>query len=483
MKMVHRQWILPAALALLVAACGGGGGGTGSTGGSPPPTSTTKKTFVTGAISGFGSVIVNGVHYESDSAKVTLNGKSGTVGQLKVGEVVHLEAEIDAQGKAHARTIEQDRLAQGVVQAVDPVAGTLTIGGVVIHVDANTMFDDSIPGGTLAGIAVGDRVEVHGFAGATGDAQATRIEKADAADTEVELTGPLSALDAINKRFTVGTLVVDYATATLEKFPASGPANGDLVEVKGTSFNADGSLKATRVQKEDGDIEGRNGDEAEIEGLVTRFVSATDFDVNGQKVTTTVSTRFVGGTAEDLKVDARVEVEGTLDSTGTVVASKVAFEREATVKLSGLVVSVDAAGGTLVALGTTVVVSDATRKEDKVSDNQFFSLADVRSGDWVEVRGYVDPAGSGRLIATRLERDRPESQVEIRGPADQVAQPTFRIVGTLVETTTSTRFEEGETDLTATDFFSRAAGQTIDVEGQWNGASVVADKAEIEHED
>ena len=33
----------------------------------------------------------------------------------------------------------------------------------------------------------------------------------------------------------------------------------------------------------------------EVEGLVTRFVTATDFDVAGQKVTTTASTVYVNG--------------------------------------------------------------------------------------------------------------------------------------------------------------------------------------------
>jgi hypothetical protein len=484
LKLVQKHWTLPAAIAVLLAACGGGGGGSSSTGGTPPPvTGTTRTTFVTGAISGFGSVIVNGVHYESDSAKVTMEGKPGTVGALQVGDVVHLEAEIDAQGKAHAKTIDQERLAQGVVQAVDPVAGTLTIDGLVIHVDAATMFDDSIPGGSLAGVAVADRIEAHGFASATGDALATRIEKADAADNEHELTGALTALDTVNKRFTIGTLVVDYAAATLQDLPATGLVEGDIVEVKGTVILADGALEATEVHKEDGGIDGKSGDGGEIEGLVTRFGSATDFDVAGQPVTTNASTSFAGGTFADLALDVQVEVEGTLDAAGKLVASMVAFQRDSTVELAGLVAAVDAAGGTFQALGTTFVVSDATRREDNVTGGKFFALSDLHAGDWVDVSGYPDPVGSGKVIATRLEKDEPRDQVEMRGPADQLVAPTFKIVGTDIETNGSTTFESNGSDMSAADFFTAAAGQTVDVEGTWNGSSVVADKAEIEHED
>ena len=37
-------------------------------------------------------------------------------------------------------------------------AGTITVAGQVVIVDADTSFDDSIPGASLAGIAVGDRI-------------------------------------------------------------------------------------------------------------------------------------------------------------------------------------------------------------------------------------------------------------------------------------------------------------------------------------
>jgi hypothetical protein len=477
MNMTLTRWTLAAATTVLVAACGGGSSS------QPSATGTMKTMYVTGAISGFGSVIVNGVHYESDSANVTLEGHSGTVGQLKVGEVVHLKAGIDAQGNAHAQTIDQGRLIQGVVQAVDVGLGTLTIAGQVIKVDNATSFDASIPGGTLAGIKAGDRVEVHGFVSASGEALATRIEMADAGDNEIEVTGPLSALDTVAKRFTVGTQVVDYKTATLEGFPASGPVDGDIVEAQGTTLLTDGALQATRVQKEDGDLHGHQGDGGELEGLVTRFVSATDFDVAGQKVTTTGTTVFVGGTSADLKMDARVEVEGTLDASGTtLVADKVIFKHESSLKLSAAVEAVDATGGTVKVLGITFLVTADTRKEDDRSDNHFFSLVDLKGGDWVEMSGYPDPAGSGNMIATKLERHSPESHVELRGPSDQLVAPTFKIAGVSIDTTTAV-FEDGDLVISTTDFFAKPAGLVVEVEGSWSASLLTATKVQIEHED
>jgi len=482
-----------AAVALLVAGCGGGGGGstpssspgtggTGGTGGATGGTTTTTTVFVTGAIAGFGSVIVNGVRYDTDSAEVRIEDKAATAGQLKVGEVIRLTAQVDASGVARAKSIEQDHLVQGTVQAVDLAAGTLTIAGQVITVDNETMFDDSIPTRTLAGVSVGDRIEVHGFAGGAGTARATRIEKAGAGETEVEVTGVVANLDTGLKRFTVGTLVVDYSAATLEDFGSSGVTAGILVEVKGTSFLADGALRATRVEREDRDFDGSNGDQVEVEGLVTRFASAADFDVAGQKVSTNSSTVFVNGTAADLALNVKVEAEGKLDATDTLVASKLNFKRQSTVRLAAAVESVDTANGTFRALGVTVVVSATTRKEDHESDDHFFSLADLRVGDWVEVGGYADPAGTGRLIAMRLERDEPEDEVELRGPASDIAATSLKVFGVSVELLPGTEYEDEDTRISASEFLARAAGQVVEVDGTWNGTSLLADEAEIERE-
>lgn len=482
MNSIKVNLILPAAIALLVAACGGGSSGDSSST-PPPPSGSTRTKLATGVISGFGSVIVNGVRYDTSSATVRIDDQPSSDDQLEVGEVIRLEAEVDDRGNARATRIEQDHLLEGVVQSVDATAGTITVAGQVVVVDADTSFDDSIVPGSLAGVAAGDRIEVHGFVTSGGQVRATRIETAGPGGTEVEVTGHVSGLDAMARRFSVGALVVDYSTATLEDFGAAGPANDDLVEVKGTQMLADGALRATRVQKEDGGLGGEDGDEAEVEGLVTRFVSPVDFDVAGQRITTNGSTVFQGGTSADLAADVKVEVEGEFNADGVLVAEKVQFKRSATVKLAAPVDAVDATAGTLRALGVTIVVDASTRKEDHESDDHFFALDDLRVGDWVEVAGYPDPAGSGRVIATKLERDEAEDEVELRGPADSLESPRFRILGVTVETTPATEFEDEDSPIDAATFFSRAAGQRVEAEGSWDGSSLTASKAEIERED
>ena len=122
MKLQTGRWVATAAMAATLVACGGGGGSSSPTG---PSNGSAARTWVTGAIDGFGSVIVNGVHYETGSSSVTIEGRSGTEGELEVGDVVRIEAERDSSGRMQARSIDQDRLVQGTVQSVDVAAGTL----------------------------------------------------------------------------------------------------------------------------------------------------------------------------------------------------------------------------------------------------------------------------------------------------------------------------------------------------------------------
>ena len=185
MKSIHGKLLLPSALALLVAACGGGSSGDSS---SAPPAGSTKTVLVTGTISGFGSVIVNGVHYDTSTATVRIDDQPSSDDLLEVGEVIRLEAEVDDQGRARAKLIEQDHLLEGTVEAVDVAGGTLLIAGQVVRVDGDTSFDDSIVPRNLGGLRVGQRVEVSGLVGADGVIAATRVERKAAVAT-VEVKG------------------------------------------------------------------------------------------------------------------------------------------------------------------------------------------------------------------------------------------------------------------------------------------------------
>jgi hypothetical protein len=462
--------------ALGVIACGDGGNGGGMTAGIDRG----GITIAQGPITGFGSVIVNGVRWSTTGATILVDGATATEADLAIGQVVRVEGTLDAGGTTGtARSISFDDNVTGPIGSIDLANERFAVLGQIVQTSAATSFDDSIVPRGLEGLAIGDVVEVSGLVAADGVINATRIERSAAAD-ELEVRGEVSGLDSGAQHFRINELEVDYSAAQLEDFPASGPAEGDLVEVRGT-LDGEGTLIATRVEREDRTLRGDEDDEADFEGLVTRFVSATDFDVAGQPVTTNAATEFRDGTADDLVLGVNVEVEGEFDNSGRVVAEKVEFRRSAEVRIEALVDSIDTDADTLVVLGVTVRATAATRFEDHSdADLERFGIDDLHAGDFVEIRAYSD---GDALIATRIERDDTDDEVELRGRASEVAAPTFRVAGVTVETTPETEFELDDERIDGATFFAEADGRIVKVDGQWNGTTLTAEEAEIEEDE
>ncbi|HKE44515.1 MAG TPA: DUF5666 domain-containing protein [Steroidobacteraceae bacterium] len=474
--------LLAIAALLLLGACSGSGGMDSTTN----SVTTSQPIVAMGTISGFGSVFVNGVEFSTASANITIDGRRGSESELRVGQVVRVSGRIDADGRhGTATSIDFDDAVEGPVASIDAAAGTLVVLGQTVKVDATTSFDDNLQPASLAGIAVGMVIEVSGMRDAQGVIHATRIE-AKAANAQVEVTGEVANLDEAAKRFDIGTLTVDYSAAQLDDLPGGVPANGLTVEAKGT-LDANGVLLATRIEGKQQDMPGDDDDQAKLEGLITRFVSATDFDVNGQAVTTSANTEFERGTSADLALNVRVEVEGELLN-GVVQATKVEFENEADVRLSGQVASVDATAGTFMVMGISVQTNAQTRFEDKTDARlRPFNVGSLQVGDFVEVRGS---AGTGNgILAQRVEREDADQRndqvrVRLRGVAADVAQPQFTILGVTVLTNADTEFEnEAEASIDAATFFAQAAGRSVQADGTFDGTTLVAHEVELEGED
>ena len=165
-----------AAMALaLIAGCGGGGSAGVDTG-------TTAAAYTAGPVSGFGSIIVNGVRFDDRSASVEdEDGQRGGSVDLKLGVMVEIDSDVidELTHRAHALRIRFGSEIVGPVESVDPAAGSFVALGQTVEVRPATVFDDSLTGG-IAGLA-GHTVGVHAlFNAATGHYIATRIEDRNA---------------------------------------------------------------------------------------------------------------------------------------------------------------------------------------------------------------------------------------------------------------------------------------------------------------
>jgi hypothetical protein len=201
-------------------------------------------------------------------------------------------------------------------------------------------------------------------------------------------------------------------------------------------------------------------------------MSATNFKVDGQAVTTDGNTQYRNGAATDLKNDVKVEVEGMLDGSGVLVAAVVTFEHNGGVELQADADNV--MSGTLTLLGVQVTVTTSTRFEDNSSSSMaMFSLSNVSKGDTIRVHGYESPAGSGKVVATRLERESPSTAVIVKGPFTADTSSTFKVLGITIDATSATISDGHGGTLTLATFLSQAAGHGVEVKGTASGMTTV----------
>lgn len=479
--------------AVLVAACGGSSGSDDNMNGNPDPGGNTGGitgtgiAFAIGPVTGFGSVIVNGVTYDTSSATFDVDGVAGTQDDLELGHYVVVTGTISDDGTTGtANNVTFGDNVEGPVSSVDSAAGTIIVLGQTVVIDGGTSIDDSCPAtlNALTGVAA---VEVSGPVRADGTIVATRIE-CKAIAGEMEVTGVVSNLNAGAMTFQINALVVDYSAAMVDNFPTAGVINeGDPVEAKGNGLGGAGELLATRVEYKGGDFANDEGNHAEIEGFITRFASTSDFDVSGIPVTTNGSTVYEGGAAGDLGLNLKVEVEGEFNSAGMLLANRVEIKQATNVRVVG---RIDSVSGSTVRVLNIPIVTDAltTRFEDQ-SDARVEPLTagDLRVDDYIEVRGQEMPAGSGELAAVRLERDDPREETELRGfvEAGGVNRPTLMILGVTVETNGATLYRDINDQLMPADDFwdAVAEGSLVDAKGAETGdTTLLAEELGLEME-
>lgn len=431
-----------------------------------------------GEISAFSSVFVNGVRYETGNATITVNGQNATETDLAVGHVVQVEGTVDvSQASGIATRITFDSNVVGAIATID--TDSLMVLGQRVLVGANTSFGRSIVPASLDGLSVGTLIEVSGLVRPNGDIAATRLELA-MPGAEPKVLGEVSNLDQATSSFTINGLTIDFSAANLVGLPNGQPENGITVEVRGV-VDAASVLVASRVELKA--LEINEGDRVEIEGFVSRFASPSDFDVLGIPVTTDSQTQFEGGSAADLALGVRLEVQGVLDERGVLIAEEVLFRAESLLLIAApveqlvVVTGENFETGVITLLGIEAAVENTlTRFEDKsIAGLEPFGLSDINVGDYLEVRGFAGPVPMNAVLVTLVERQDPQADVRLRGIAESVSQPGFTILGVAIATDAATQFEDADGNvITADDFFNNAQGRLVSVTGPFDGSAINA---------
>lgn len=453
--------------AALLTACGG----SSSSGSGEASAQVTR-----GTVDGFGSVIVNGIRFNTDATEFDVKEQAGSQNQLRVGQVVTIVGSHNGASGVASR-IAYDVSLEGPVSSVDAAAGTFVVLGQTVTTNSLTVFEDL----TLDTLAVDARVEVSGFVGADGQLLASFVELDDDADGKAELRGEISNLDENAQTFTVRTQLISYADVAEWDLEGAALANGLLVEVEG-SVNAEGTLVANKVEAEDDDRFERDT-EVKLKGLISSVnAEANQFVVNGVTVLWNNRTEFEDLLAADLAANLMVEVEGRTNADGVLVAEEVEAEERVEISIEAPLSAISLNPGSnftgsVEVLGLNVAVDLRTRMRDNDDDdnyNPLFNLSDLTEGDYVELRITGDAETGYRALRLERDNDDAEDGVKLEAPVTSVNLAGNRIVvlGIEVDITAVLASVPG----------ALAAGMEVEVSGSFSAGVLTATEFEADDE-
>ncbi|MEZ5541414.1 MAG: DUF5666 domain-containing protein [Pseudomonadota bacterium] len=469
MKLL-RNTMLAAVVTMLVA-CGGGGGG-GAT--------SASSITAAGTITGFGSIFVNGIEFETGSSSITLDDNPGIESDLRLGMVVRVSGTVNADGRTGtAQAVAFDDEVQGPVATtpVDPTGDGLqqqfTVLGITVVADRTaTVFDDGVSFDTLA---LNDYIEVSGFVGQGGVLNATRIQGKGAFTqgvSEIELKGV--AGNVAGTVFDLGGFTIETAGADLSGVPGGVVTNGMEVEVKGTLTG--NQIAATRVSQDD-DLFGSNVDKASLRAC-TNYVSDADFSISGQQINAANATFSPQNLV--LANGVEIEVEGPVVN-GVLVASKVEA-RGGNIKLAARVQGVGANSLSLQFNGGTVEVTVDSQTSLR-DDTGSIGLGDITAPDYLEIRASIN--GNSIITADEVRRAANVGDDILQGPADNCTGTDVTVLGvgfSLLDGTTSYQDQNNSPIANAAAFCAAVNGSSLYVKVRddqpGNG---IADEAELEN--
>ncbi len=455
-RIARRAKLLLCALAATtLAACGVGQDGTGAA----------PDTQATGVITGFGSVIVDGVHYDVSAAAISTDGSTGrNQADLRVGMVVTVTGTLAADGSSGtASQVAYESLLRGAVDEA-PGLSALRVLGQRIAVDSTTVFEGAA---TLADLRAADALEVSGFIDPAGGFRATWIRKESSASLP-QLTGFISQVNG--NVVGLAGLNVNVSNATLVGVTLNTLANGQRVRVQLQAPPSAGTAVATRLVLLGTGLEGALRRQA-IQGLVNQWNSINQtFVLDGQRVRLDGATQFEDGILADIGNGARVRVIGTRGSDGMLTAERVLIYRPAidgyvrgrvtAIDRAALRFTVQVASGVQVQLRTTTLLSDLSLANNLTPTN-------LTVGDEVLALGWL----SGTRLDAGLVQRLPliATGAGLGGPVSNfnAGTGTLTILGVTVGTNNAQFFDAQGALQNQAQFFAALT----------NGASVRADGA------
>jgi Domain of unknown function (DUF5666) len=411
----------------LLTACSGGGGGdsySSSDAWSSNPAGAASfngaSAAYQGSISGLGSIIVNGVRfettdavvYDSDDFSTYYDNNTSTFGSpLALGMTVALFGDVDDnQNLGRAARIRVVGGVRGTMSAIDTTALTLTLPTQTIKLSTATTY-----GGTSDGTSTGSAITnltqlaalnnnplltVYGLAQTDGSFLATRVVVTNASShaMDVAVRGTITAIVGNNytiKTDAINSVTVNCSSCTIQP-TGSTPAIGDAVRALATDISqwSSPTLTASRLQLVNASyLTSFQGSPSTATYAKIKGVAVLDgsrwwvggVEVSGATLTAGTLYEIKGTWSGSVLSATRVEVEGQRSFTDNSGSSRT-YSNELYGAVSNL------SGSNFTVQGVNVNASSAYFPNG--------SAASLGNGAFVEVKGsYVN----GTLNATKVE--------------------------------------------------------------------------------
>ena len=412
----------------VLAACSGGESGTGV----QPDQDT-----VVGPINGFGSVIVNGIKFDTSKTSINIDGTPVNENNLSVGMVVKVTGEVNGT-TGTATSISMEYEVRGLVLSNNINTngeGDLSVMGQRIIIGADVQFESDVPSITsLELMDPGTVVKVSGHSDGQSGVFATYVKviSADGFSDDVKVKGTIANLTT--NSFNIGSLLITYGNETeLEKIPNNTLEDGMFVTVESDSASFDGnplSFHAEEISLVTFDE--HDGSEVEIEGVVTddTKLANNEFGLSGRTIRFNNETTYEGGGPDDIANDLKLEVEGVVQADGSVLAEEIEFRNDSSIELSGRVTVKGT--NSITVLGQQVFVNEITSYEDDTPAEKWdFNFGDIVIDDYVSVKLYIDPDDGVSLIANSIRKDENQGEMAsvVEANVESVNGGTMKLIG------------------------------------------------------
>lgn len=444
-----KRWLSGFSITLgtaVLVACGSGGGDDGRTAGIEG----------TGIVSGFGSVYVDGIEFETTNAEILFVGDIVDESALSVGDIVSVSGTVDNDDRASARRIVFERTLDGPVESIEMNGAR----GELVALEQTVRFDEDTTFVNLSADALnpGDLIAVSGFVIDSNLFHAESIRRNDDGfvpnGSRLEIEGDIDTVDGT--QLTVGNQLIRFDNARVSPNQTALLA-GQAIEAfglrgadRGDPLIAD-EINVLDVKSTD------DGRRMFVEAAVRDYDGVDDFVAGGWRIDARDAERLDDGTTP-LARGVKISVRGVFTG-DRVEAETLRIDPPSDATYEADIEAVDTQAGTITLFDRTIILpQDARYIDRRATRDENLRIDTLAPNDPVRVQAYGTAEAPVARSLERLASDA-GNDAAVTGAITTIDNDrmTLELAGVTARADTNTTYYDANGNtIDAAAFFSRA---------------------------